>query len=157
MKNFAKPILHARRLLLVSAAASLALANLAQAKPQFQSLTIDYETSGIATVGQPYPVTIVFSHVASTPPVKVSFSADQGLRLGNAGPRTLQPGKSAITVTAIPSANGLMYVNVFTRQGTAGTANSVPVQVGPAAPVKQTDGAAKSGFGSRGIKEMPIR
>ena len=98
-----------------------------------RNVIVSYKTSGIATVGKPYPVVLYFRHVGAQG-ARITFKNDPALKLTQAAARTMPPGASSITVRATPSENGLWFFTVYARQGTGGFAIPVPVQVGPEAP-----------------------
>ncbi len=110
----------------VSSVGAMAVQN-----PYAVGVIVDYRTEGVATVGTPYPVTIDISRVDARG-AKVSFSGDGTLVLSHAQERKVPQGATSLTLFATPSANGLAFIYVKTRQGTAMTATPIPVQVGPA-------------------------
>lgn len=103
------------------------------AAPGRRNVIVSYKTSGIATVGKPYPVILSFKHVGAQG-ARITFKSDPELKLTQAAARTMPPGASSITVRATPSENGLWFFTVYARQGTGGFAIPVPVQVGPETP-----------------------
>lgn len=128
-------------------------------KPYASGVIVNAEPTGTATIGKPFEVTIIFTQVDERG-AKVKFTSDPGLTLANAKPLTLPAGRTAVRLLATPSANGLMFINVFTRQGTGGSAISVPVQVGPvatpASQAAQKSGSVETGLGGRAVKLLPI-
>ena len=115
-----------------SAPAGRALVN-AKAAPD--SVNVAYRTSGVATIGQPYRIKLLFTDVG-VKGAKLTFKSDAALNLGQAEARTMPPGASSISVVATPSANGRLYFTVYARSGSAAMVIPVPVQVGPAPPVE---------------------
>ncbi|WPB59182.1 hypothetical protein [Xylophilus sp. GOD-11R] len=125
-------------------------------KPRTGPVKIAYDGGGRAAIGQPHAVTFRFSRVPASPPVTVSFSADEGVALADAQARTLPAGESSITIVATPSARGRKFVNVFTRLGTGGTADAFVLQVGAPETRPQSDGSFKPGSGERPLHLMQI-
>lgn len=128
-------------------------------KPYASGVIVNAETTGIASIGQAFEVTVIFTQVDERG-AKVTFTSDPELRLTNAKPLTLPAGRTVVRLLATPSANGLKFVNVFTRQGTGGSAISVPVQVGPVATpsdeAAQKSSDVETGPGGRAVKLLPI-
>ena len=102
-------------------------------KPIPDSVNVAYRTSGVATIGQPYRIKLLFTDVGAKG-AKLSFKSDEALNLTLAEARTMPPGASSISVMATPSANGRLYFTVYARSGSAAMVIPVPVQVGPPAP-----------------------
>jgi hypothetical protein len=105
----------------------------ASAKAAPDSVNVAYRTSGVATVGKPYPIKLLFTDVG-VKGAKLTFKSDAALTLTQAEARTMPPGASSITVMATPSANGRFYFTVYARSGSAAMVIPVPVQVGTPAP-----------------------
>ena len=102
-------------------------------KPIPDSVTVAYRTSGVATIGQPYRIKLLFTDVG-VKGAKLSFKSDEALNLTLAEARTMPPGASSISVMVTPTVNGRLYFTVYARSGSAAMVIPVPVQVGPPAP-----------------------
>ena len=133
------------------AASTLAAATLIPGTPKSNGpgTIVRARPVGTAVIGQPLEITIDFSKVGGpeTPKTTVRFTSDTNLTLTGAKTRKLPPGSSSITIIATPTADGLGHVNVYTRQGTAGTGLSIPIRVG-AVPVVSPQQKSTSPLGA---------
>jgi len=119
-------------------AAPAAMKPVAPRKANGSGIEVQFRIDGSPRLGEALPVTLSFVGITDPAGASVRFTADAGLSLPAAYLSRLpiaagQP-VPTMTVPVTPTADGLAYLNVFTTQGGATSANSVPVQVGrPAA------------------------
>jgi hypothetical protein len=93
---------------------------------------VQYRVDGTPEVGRPVSVLLRFDGITDPAGAVVRLSAQGALSLvGGEDSRSLPPAqKTTWTVQVVPAAQGLGYLNVFTTQGGATSATSVPVPVG---------------------------
>lgn len=164
-----KPIdMHRRPLLAAAlwlalgpALASAGAGKLARApsKPGGSGIDVSYRLEGEPAVGRATRIVIVLSGVTDAAQASVRFAADPDLTLEGAGGAAtpLPAGRTTtLTLSVVPQADGLRYLNVFTTQhGVTGSA-SIPVQAGDAAAARP---AGKLGSTPKGDKilSQPVK
>lgn len=116
-------------------------------KANGSGIEVQFRIDGTPRLGEALPITLSFVGITEPSGATVRFTADAGLSLPSAylSKLPLAAGQPVptMTVPVTPTADGLAYLNVFTAQGGATSANSVPVQVGrPAA--SKSSGELKS-------------
>ncbi len=107
--------------------------------------------------GLPATVSLTFSAVTDAA-AGVRFTSDAGLRL--LAPQSSVPlplGASELDIQAIPEADGLFYLNVFTTQNGATSAMSIPIAVGTVAPKLSPVGVTKPTADGQKIISLPVR
>ena len=103
-------------------------------KANGSGVVVQYRVDSASQTGQSVSVVINFDNVTDPAGATVSLTATGGLSLDRvAATYALPAGKSTtLTVPVAPPADGIGYLNIFTTQGGATSATSIPVQVGKA-------------------------
>lgn len=116
---------------------------LAVQKPNGSGVELRYRVLDTPEVGQPARVEVALARVTDPAGASVKFSADSSLRLaGGAAPTRLPADETTtLTVTVVPQAEGLAYLNVFTTQRGLTSSTSIPIQTGAAKPASKKPGA----------------
>ena len=122
---------------------------LAAQKPNGSGVEVRYRVLDTPEVGQPARVEIALARVTDPVGASVKFSVDPSLRLvGTASTRLPADQTTTLTVTVVPQAEGLAYLNVFTTQRGLTSSTSIPIQTGAAKPASKKPGAGS-------LKETP--
>lgn len=125
-------------------------------KPHGSGIVVRYRVDGGTAMGQPATITLMFDGVTDAA-AQVRFTADAGLLVPGVNvPVALPGGASQLSLQATPQADGLYYVNVFTRQGGATSVMSVPVHAGTAAPKLRSMGQSKPAVQGDRIIALPV-
>ena len=112
-------------------------------KPNGSGVEVRYRLLDKPALGQPARVEVAFSGVKDAAGGSVRFTVDAGLRLqGDAGATTNLPAGETVTLTVsvVPQAQGLAYLNVFTSQRGRTSSTSIPIQTG-AGPARKAGAA----------------
>ena len=118
---------------------------------------VSYRVTPATGASLPATVSLTFSAVTDAV-ASVRFTVDTGLRLlASQSPVPLPLGSSVLDIQAIPEADGLFYLNVFTTQNGATSAMSIPIAVGVAAPKLEAVGLTKPAADGQKIIALPVR
>ena len=118
---------------------------------------LQYKVGTAANAGLPITVNLTFSAVTDAA-ASVRFTSDAGLRLLASDASVRLPlGSSELDIRAVPDANGLFYLNVFTSQNGATSAVSIPVSVGNGKPKLDAMGETKPSADGEKVISMPVR
>ena len=127
-------------------------------KPGGAGVKLDYRLDATPQLGQATPVVLQFDGVTDADGATVRLSADKGLALQGSSTLALPAGKrTTATVVVVSEAEGLAYLNVFIKHGSASSAVSVPIQTGAAAPNLKSSGEMKSTPSGDSIITMPVK
>lgn len=136
-----------------------AMRTVAPRKANGSGIEVQFRIDGTPRLGEALPITLSFVGVVDPSAATVRFTADPGLSLPAAflSKLPLAAGEpiATLTVPVTPTAEGLAYLNIFTTQGGATSANSVPVQVGKVAAAKPS-GELKSTPTGEKILIVPV-
>jgi hypothetical protein len=130
-------------------------------------ISIDYAVIGTPIVGQPVNIDLeVFSSVGDRPVTlnyrindarNLRFPQAQAQQIALAAPS--DTGRAAQQVTVIPLREGRLYLNVSaeieTAEGTLMKSMAIPIQVGRAPEVPQTNGELREGPDGETVISMP--
>ncbi|MDM0026777.1 hypothetical protein [Variovorax saccharolyticus] len=120
---------------------------------------VQYRVDGTPEVGRPVSVLLSFDGITDPAGASVRLSTQGGLSLvGTESTRSLPTAQTSTwTVQVVPAADGLGYLNVFTTQGGATSATSVPVPVGkPSAALPASQDLKRSADGEK-ILPMQVK
>jgi len=125
-------------------------------KSNGSGVQVQYLVDGTPEAGRPVPVVLAFDGIAATG-ATVRLATEGGLVLAGAETsRSLPAGPATTwTVEVVPAATGIGYLNVFTTQGGATSATSIPVAVGKPSASMPASGALKQS--TDGEKILPIQ
>ena len=129
-------------------------------KPNGSGINVRYRILDKPAVGQPVRVEIILSNAQASGGSTVRFTVDPDLRLeGDAGTQShLVAGEqTTLTVTVVPQAQGLAYLNVFTTQRGLTGSTSIPIQTGAASSSKPGAGNLKETPDGEKILVMPVK
>ena len=128
-------------------------------KPGGSGVALRYRVLDKPAVGQPARVEIVLGKVSDPAGATLRLAADPDLRLqGAATSFNLPAGESTtLTVSVVPQAEGLAYLNVFTTQRGATSSTSIPIQTGAAGARKPAEGRLKDAPGGEKILSIPVK
>lgn len=127
-------------------------------KPGGAGVKLGYRLDATPQLGQATPVVLQFDGVTDADGATVRLSADKGLALQGSSTLALPAGKrTTATVVVVSEAEGLAYLNVFIKHGSASSAVSVPIQTGAAAPNLKSSGEMKSTPSGDSIITMPVK
>jgi len=122
-------------------------------------VVVQYRVDGTPEVGRPVSVLLSFGGITDPAGAAVRLSTQGGLSLvGAESTRSLPTAQTTTwTVQVVPAAEGLGYLNVFTTQGGATSATSVPVPVGKqAAALPASENLKRSADGEK-ILPMKVK
>lgn len=121
-------------------------------------VSVNARVDGAPAAGQPFAITLNFSGVSDPAGATVEVSADGGLQLSGATRATLPAGSGgSMALTATAPADGMYFLNVFTRQGTLAGATSVPVKVGSGQMSLEKRGQVKSMPSGERVISLPAK
>jgi len=134
----------------------------APAKPNGAGIRVSYRVDGTAIAGQAIAVVVVLDQITDGQAATVRFEADPGLSLPDAPPGAvpLAAGQAAtFTLSVVPAADGLRYVNIFTTQDGATGSTSVPIQTGEGAGAvgRKPAGTLRAAPNGDAILSMPVK
>jgi len=129
------------------------------AKPNGNGIEVRYRLEAVPQAGQPLQVSLAFSspHPGGEP--TAWFTLTGGLAWAAEAPAVLALSDGAPTrqqVTVLPPADGIGYLNVFTRQDGIDSVTAIPVRVGKAAPSLRQPGAVKTSPGGDRVISLPV-
>ncbi len=131
----------------------------APSKPSGSGIRLRYSVPDVIQAGQLVPVQIELANVR--PGAEVQWRLPGGstgtTMPGGAGSfMALTPGQpNVITVNVMPTADGTVYLDVFTRQNGRGSAQSVPLKVGSGKVTLKQEGVARTGPGGEKVISLP--
>jgi hypothetical protein len=143
------------------ALASAGVGQLTQAprKPNGSGIDVSYRLEGEPAAGRATRIVIVLTGVTDAAQASVRFSADSDLKLeGGTGAATPLPAgrPTTLTLSVVPQADGLRYLNVFTTQHGVTGSTSIPVQVGDATALRPAGKAGSTPKGDK-ILSQPVK
>jgi hypothetical protein len=127
-------------------------------KSNGSGVQVQYLVDGTPEAGRPVPVVLAFDGIAATG-ATVRLATEGGLVLtGAETSRSLPAGPATTwTVEVVPAATGIGYLNVFTTQGGATSATSIPVAVGKPSASMPASGALKQSTDGEKILPMQVK
>jgi hypothetical protein len=127
-------------------------------KSNGSGVQVQYLVDGTPEAGRPVPVVLSFDGIAATG-ATVRLATEGGLVLtGAETSRSLPAGPATTwTVEVVPAATGIGYLNVFTTQGGATSATSIPVAVGKPSASMPASGALKQSTDGEKILPMQVK
>ena len=121
-------------------------------------VTISHKIEGTPAAGQPFVVTLDFTGVNDPQGATVNVSAENGLLISGQTSTTLTPGAAGrMTVNASASGDGVYFLNVFTKQGAASGATSIPIKVGAGQMPLEKSGQVKSSARGERVISLPAK
>ncbi|MBU1361221.1 MAG: hypothetical protein KKC85_01830 [Gammaproteobacteria bacterium] len=127
-------------------------------KANGSGVSVDYRVDGPQAVGQPASIVIEFDQITDPSGASVRFTASGGAVINGAdtGSRTLAPGvKTTLTMSVVPPADGVGYLNVFTTQN--GTTSAASIAVGKPPATMPSSGDLKQTPGGDSVITMPVK
>jgi len=127
-------------------------------KSNGSGVQVQYRVDGTPEAGRPVPVVLGFDGIAAAG-ATVRLATEGGLTLtGAETTRSLPAGQATTwTVEVMPGAAGIGYLNVFTTQGGATSATSIPVSVGKPSATMPASGALKQSTDGEKILPMQVK
>lgn len=120
---------------------------------------VQYRVDGTPEAGRPVSVVLGFDGIADPAGASVRLTTEGGLVLSGAESSRILPAGQASTwtVEVVPAAAGIGYLHVFTTQGGATSATSIPVAVGKPSETLPASGALKQSADGEKILPMQVK
>ena len=127
-------------------------------KKSGSGVSIRYQIAGSISAGQSFTVTMTFSGVTHPQGGTAWVSAAAPMQMTGQNHVTLVQGLEAnLTLDVIANADGVYFLHVFTRQGTAGGADSIMIKVGDGKLTQKNQGQMKTTVNGERVVSLPSK
>jgi len=127
-------------------------------KPNGNGIEVRYRLESTPEAGQPVLVSLAFLPANAGGEATAWFTLGGGLAWAGAAPDVLALSAAATyrQLAVVPQAEGIGYLNVFTRQDGVDSVTAIPVRVGKAVPSLRQPGALKTSPGGDRVISLPV-